>query len=107
MGRGRRNQVPPLSPDLPPHRTGQPAQLRRLTLDIHHEIASGRIDQLGQGRERRLAPSGLIGADNTLGDSRPEGQFRLRYPRADPSPPQQAPGRFLYAIHEVNLADRR
>ena len=82
MGRGRRNQVPPPSPDLPPHRTGQPAQLRRLMLDIHHEIASGRIDQLGQGRQRRLTPPGLIRADHTLRDTRPEGQFRLRQPRA-------------------------
>jgi hypothetical protein len=44
MGRGRRNQVPPPLSDLPPHRTGQPAQLRRLMLDIHHEVTSSRID---------------------------------------------------------------
>ena len=36
----------PLSPDLPPYRAGQPAQLRGLMLDIDHEVASGRIDQL-------------------------------------------------------------
>ena len=45
-GCGRRDQVSPLSPDLPPYRAGQPAQLRGLMLDIDHEVASGRIDQL-------------------------------------------------------------
>jgi hypothetical protein len=70
MGRGRRHQVSPLSPDLPPHRTGQSAQLRRLVLDVHHEVASGRIDQLGQGRERRLPASSFISADHTLRDTR-------------------------------------
>jgi hypothetical protein len=69
-------------------------------LDIKNEVASGRIDQLGQGRERRLPPSGFISADHTLRHTRPEGQFRLRHPSTDPSPPQQAPGRFICAIHE-------
>jgi hypothetical protein len=104
MDRGCRYQFSPPSPDLPPHWTGQPAQLRRLMLDIHYQVASGRIDQLGQGRERWLTPSGLIGADHALGDARPEGQFSLRHPRADPSPPQQAPGRLIRAIHETNYS---
>jgi hypothetical protein len=46
-------------------------------LDIHYEITSGRIDQPGQGRERRLTPSGLISADHTLRDLRLKGQFGL------------------------------
>ena len=73
-------------------------------LDIHHEVASGRIDQLGQGRERRLAPTGLISADHALRDTRSEGQFRLRHPRTDPSPPQQAPGRFICATHNADYS---
>jgi hypothetical protein len=73
MSRSHRQKIPALSPDLPPHRTRQPAQLRRLVLDVHHEVASGRIDQLGQGRERRLPPSGFISADHTLRDTCPEG----------------------------------
>jgi hypothetical protein len=47
MGGGRRDQVPPLAPDLPPYRAGQPAQLRRLLLDIYYEIAASRINQPG------------------------------------------------------------
>jgi hypothetical protein len=104
MGRGRRHQVPPLPPDLAADRTGQPAQLRRLRLDIHHQVASGRIDEPGQGRERRLAPSGLISADHALHDTRPEGQFRLRHPGTDPGPPQQAPGGYICAIHKANYS---
>jgi hypothetical protein len=49
MSRSHCHQVSALSPDLPPHRTRQPAQLRRLVLDVHHEVASGGIDQLGWG----------------------------------------------------------
>ena len=67
----------------------------------------GGIDQLGEGRERRLAPSGFIGADHTLCNTRPEGQFRLRHSRTDASPPQQAPGRSIHPIHQAIIADCR
>ncbi len=77
MGGGGRDQVPPFAPDLPPDRAGQPAQLRRLLLDIDHQVGSGRIDQPGQRRERRLSPSGFISADHALRDARPESQLRL------------------------------
>ena len=73
-------------------------------LNIQNEVASGRIDQLGQGRQRRLTPSGFISADHTLRHTRPEGQFGLRHPRTDPSLPQQAPGRFTRAIHEADYS---
>ena len=45
------------------------------------------------------------GASAELRDIRPEGQFRLRHPRTDPSPPQQAPGRFIHATHEANYSE--
>ena len=104
VGGGRSDQVPPFPPDLPPYRAGQPAQLRRLRLDIHYEIAASRINQPGQRREGRLPPSGLISADHALRDARPEGQLCLRYSRIVPGPPQQAPGRFVRAIHEANYS---
>jgi hypothetical protein len=91
------DQVPPLTPHLPPHRTRKFAQLRRLMLDIQHEVTPGRIDQLGQRRERRLTPPAFIGADHALRDARPEGQFRLGNPSVHPSPPQQAPGCLIRA----------
>ena len=104
MGGGRRDQVPPLAPDLPPYRAGQPAQLRRLLPDIHNKVGSSRIDQLDQGRERRLTPPGFIGTDHALRDTGPESQLRLRHPRTAPSPPQQAPGRFIRAIHKAHYS---
>jgi len=70
-------------------------------LDVYHEIASGRVDQLGQGRERRLTAPGLIGADHALRYTCPEGQFRVGNPRSAPSSAQQSPGRLIHAIHRI------
>ena len=49
---------------FPPDWAGQ--QQCRPVLDVDHEVVSGRIDQPGQGRERRLPPSGVISADHTV-----------------------------------------